>query len=59
MNADNLTNTVAVGAIASPWWLKMLTEVSEFAAMVLPILGVAWLLIKMVAYFRNWKKPPD
>lgn len=43
-----VTDVGAVAAIASPWWLKALHLTSEFAAQVLPILGVIWLLIQIV-----------
>jgi hypothetical protein len=49
MNA--LNNTVAVGAVATPVWWPALNSISEVAAVVLPILGVIWLVVQMIGYF--------
>lgn len=46
-------SSVAPAAVISPWWLPWLQTVSETAALVLPILGVLWLVIQMVGYFRK------
>lgn len=42
-----VTNTGAVAAIASPWWLPALHQVSDVAALILPILGVIWLVVQI------------
>jgi len=42
-----ITDAGAVAAVASPVLLPWLHEVSEFAALVLPILGAVWLLIQI------------
>lgn len=47
---ERATNAVAAGAVASPWWLPELQQASEIAALFLPILGVAWLLLQMIAW---------
>lgn len=44
-----MTNSVATSAALSPWWLPSLQSVSDTAAMVLPILGVTWLLVQIGA----------
>lgn len=44
---DHVTTAGAVGAIISPWWLPGLAEVSQFCALLAPILGVLWLLIQI------------
>ncbi len=51
------TDVIAVGAIASPWWLKTLQAVHDGAAFVLPVLGVAWLLLQAFTHIRRnyWK----
>lgn len=57
-----ITNLTAVGAITSPIWLQSL---SHIAAIILPILGVAWLSIQIGHWFwlrrqrlkRRRKKP--
>ena len=53
---NNATNASAVAAVASPWWLPLLKSTSEYAAFILPIMGVIWLAIQMVGYLiRVWK----
>jgi len=57
MNMETVTTTGAVGAVASPWWLPSLQTVSDAAALWLPILGVAWLLVQIgVKLYGAWKK---
>ncbi|SFZ81645.1 hypothetical protein SAMN02983003_0612 [Devosia enhydra] len=46
---NSLTNATAGAAVASPIWLPTLQTVSEIASIVLPILGVLWLVIQIVA----------
>lgn len=53
-----VTDTGAVAAIASPWWLPTLHDVSQFAAEWLPILGAVWLIVQIgvkvhTAYWRK------
>lgn len=43
-----VTDTGAVAAIASPWWLPALHDISQIAALLLPIAGVAWLVVQIV-----------
>lgn len=53
---DRVTTGIAAGATASPIWLPQLEEISKAAATLLPILGVVWLLMQMMAWL--FKKPP-
>lgn len=46
---DRVTNTVAAGAVFSPWWMPSLSELSQTAALLLPILGVIWLAVQIIA----------
>ncbi len=46
-----ITNTVAVGAVSSPWWMIYIIHLSDAAAIALPILGAAWLLIQIANFF--------
>lgn len=51
---DKATNYVAAGAVASPWWLPSLAEVSETAALLLPIAGLLWIGVQfLVLMFRS------
>lgn len=50
---ERITNGVAVGAVASPWWIDSLNGASNLAANILPILGCAWLLMQMIGYYKN------
>jgi hypothetical protein len=56
-NGEVVTNTGAAAAIASPWWLPALHQVSEVAALVLPILGVLWLCTQIVIKLYQVKHP--
>lgn len=51
------THAVAVSSATSPLWLH---NVSDVASMVLPILGVGWLLLQAYVYIRDniLKKKP-
>lgn len=50
---DKTTTAIATGAVASPAWLPPLADVSQGAAMLLPILGCAWILIQFVAWLTR------
>lgn len=45
---EKATNVIAAGAVVSPWWVPSLADVSQTAALLLPIVGVAWLVIQIV-----------
>lgn len=40
-------NIIAAGAAVSPWWLPSLADVSQAAALMLPILGCLYLLVQL------------
>jgi hypothetical protein len=42
-----VTDTGATAALTSPLWLPSLHSVSEFAALILPILGAVWLVLQI------------
>ena len=44
---EMITDAASVVAIGSPWWLPVLKGTSEIAALLLPILGVTWLVIQI------------
>ncbi|MBZ9922603.1 hypothetical protein LB579_33650, partial [Mesorhizobium sp. BR1-1-7] len=45
---DKVTNTIAAGAVTSPWWMPSLADISTNAALLLPILGCAWLIVQII-----------
>lgn len=53
MIVERTTNAVAGMAIASPWWLPSLAEVSRVASLMLPILGATWLVVQIVLRIRE------
>ena len=53
---DRITTGVAAGAITAPAWLPALKDMSETAALLLPILGVVWLLLQIFAYLLRRQK---
>lgn len=55
-HGEIVTDTGAVAAIASPWWLPALHSVSDVAALVLPILGVLWLLLQIIVKLHQVKQ---
>lgn len=54
MIAERVTDATAVGAVTSPWWFPYLSQVSEAASVLLPILGATWLLVKIVTTLDKW-----
>lgn len=50
MMVEKATNTIAAGAVSSPVWLPILSDISQVAALVLPILGVLWFVFQF--YWR-------
>lgn len=51
---DTLNNAIAGLAVLSWFWLPWLQDISNIAALLLPICGVLWLLVQAWAkIFRN------
>jgi hypothetical protein len=48
MTVDKVTNVIAAGATISPLWLPSLADVSQTAALLLPIAGLIWLIIQIL-----------
>jgi hypothetical protein len=48
---EKVTTVAAGAATLSPWWLENL---SGFSAKVLPVLGVAWLLLQSAKLIWSW-----
>ena len=55
-NGEIVTDTGAIVAIASPWWLPALHQVSDVAALLLPIAGVIWLVVQIVVKIQQHKR---
>lgn len=57
-SGEAVTDTGAVAAIISPWWLPALHDVSQVAAFFLPILGAVWLIVQIAIKIHTtyWKK---
>jgi hypothetical protein len=49
--ADKVTAGTVIGAVSSPWWLKSLHDISEVAALLLPILGCTWFAVQIILKF--------
>lgn len=47
MHQDTITSAAAGAAITSPAWLHMLSDWSNVAGTLLPILGVVWLIVQI------------
>ncbi|MBZ9759513.1 hypothetical protein LB553_01250 [Mesorhizobium sp. CA8] len=48
MTIDRVTNSVAVASVFSQLWLPSLADVSQTAALLLPIAGLGWLIIQII-----------
>lgn len=53
MTLEKTTDGVAWGAVSSPVWLPFLQQWSDYAALLLPIAGLIWLVIQIVGYLRK------
>ena len=51
--SDAMTGGVAVAAVISPAWLPMLTDISTYAALFMPIFGVCWLVVQIYAKIKE------
>lgn len=53
-----VTTSAAVAMTLSYWWLPALKAASEFAGIVVPILGAIWLIVQIVTrvmeFYRRW-----
>lgn len=55
MIVERTTNAIAAGAAVSPWWLPSIGDISSGAALLLPILGCAWLIVQIIAKITDRK----
>lgn len=56
---EKVTTYLAAGAVVSPAWLPILRDVSNVAGLLLPILGVIWLVVQISSKIREHFRPPD
>lgn len=52
---ERATNAVAAGAVASPWWLPSLADISHVAGLLLPIAGLIWLIVQILTKLTDRK----
>lgn len=50
------TNVVAAGGLASPLWLPSLEQVSQTAALMLPVASLAWIVVQIVLKVREYRR---
>lgn len=50
------TTTVALGSIVSPLWLPGMADISSFAATLMPIAGVTWIIVQIIAKIIELRK---
>lgn len=53
---EHNTTVVATTAVMTPFWLPSLTQVSQVAATITPILGAIWLTVQIVSKTAEWIK---
>ena len=53
--SEHMTNAVAAGAVVSPIWLPFLRDASQFAGILVPILGAVWLIVQIAHKVKNWE----
>lgn len=52
---DGAAAAVSSAALTSPFWLPALKDMSETAALLMPILGGAWLVVQIISKFKEMK----
>lgn len=50
----NTTHAIAAASVISPAWLPGLHEVSQLAAVLMPILGAVWLVVQIARAIAHW-----
>lgn len=48
---------IATAGAVSPWWLPTVSNVSQAAAALLPIVSVVWIVIQIFGFFAKRRKP--
>jgi hypothetical protein len=58
LTPERATDAIAAAAVASPIWLPILETVSQVAGLLLPIVGLGWLVAR-VAYWCGHDKEDE
>jgi hypothetical protein len=58
MTTEKITHWIAAGAVISPAWLPLIETASQYAALLLPILGVIWLGVQIFFKVREGRGKP-
>lgn len=53
---DRTTTIVAAASIAAPLWLPSIKQISDHAALWMPILGATWLVVQIVSKLIELRK---
>lgn len=53
MTVDKATDVVAAAAVTSPIWHSWMEQISQWAGLMLPILGCIWLAVQIYFKWRN------
>ena len=53
---DKISYIVSAGAITSVGWLPTLEEISSIAALLLPIIGIIWLIVQIIYKIKTRNK---
>lgn len=53
---DKATDGVAVAGVTLPAWEGAMAGVSHWATIAIPILSVAWLMLRITRFVIDWRK---
>lgn len=56
ITSDKVGFAAASTAVTSPVWLAWLEDTAHFASTVLPILGVAWMVLQIIGKLHQWAR---
>ena len=55
-SVEYVTDSAALAALTSPFWLDALRQASAVAGVLVPILGAIWLIVQIVHKLRHWNQ---
>lgn len=53
---ERVTTVVAAAAVGAPLWLPSIKQVSDVSGLLMPILGVTWLVIQIISKLHEMRK---